>query len=73
MRFPAAETLVPGAPQANEGLMEPAQNLSPPSPEEGHRLIRNFLRIERADLRQEVFWVVAEMLRVQESSRVSAP
>jgi hypothetical protein len=70
----AAETLnfVPGAQLANEGLAEPGQNLSPPSPEEGHRLIRDFLRIERADLRQEVFRVVAEMLRVQESSR-SAP
>jgi hypothetical protein len=71
----AAETLnfVPSAPLANEGVTEPARNLSPPSPEEGHRLIRDFLRIERADLRQEVFRVVAEMFRVQESSRRSAP
>jgi hypothetical protein len=61
-------TFVPGAPQANEGSPKPARNLSLPSPEEGHRLIRNFLRIERADLRQEVFRVVAEMLRVQESN-----
>jgi hypothetical protein len=66
----AAETLnfVPGGQLANEGLAEPARNLSPPSPEEGHHLIRDFLRIERADLRQEVFRVVAEMLRVQESN-----
>jgi hypothetical protein len=44
-------------------------NLSPPSPEEGHRLILDFLRIERADLRQEVFRFVAKMLRVQEASQ----
>ena len=77
MRFAAAAAgtlnFVPSAPQANEGLAEPARNLSPPSPEEGHRLIRDFLRIETADLRQEVFRVVAELLRVQECSRRSAP
>ena len=60
------ETLdfVPDVPQANEGSREPTRNLSRPPPEEGHRLIRDFLRIERADLRQEVFKIVAEMLRV---------
>jgi hypothetical protein len=36
------------------------------SPEEGHRLIQAFLRIERADLREEVFHFVTEMLRAQE-------
>jgi hypothetical protein len=58
-----AETLgfAPDSSQAND--------LSPPSPEEGHRLILDFLRIERADLRQEVFRFVAEMLRVQEASQ----
>jgi hypothetical protein len=32
----------------------------------GHRLIRAFLRIERADLREEIFKFVTEMLRAQE-------
>ena len=36
------------------------------SPEEGHRLIQAFLRIERAYLREEVFQFVTEMLRAQE-------
>jgi hypothetical protein len=36
------------------------------SAEEGDRLIRAFLRIERADLREEVFKFVTEMLRAQE-------
>jgi hypothetical protein len=36
------------------------------SPEESHRLIQAFLRIERADLREEIFKFVTEMLRAQE-------
>jgi hypothetical protein len=36
------------------------------SPEEGHRLIQEFLRIDRADLREEIFKFVAEKLRAQE-------
>jgi hypothetical protein len=61
-----AKTLgsAPDASQAND--------LSPPSPspEEGLRLILEFLRIERTDLRQEVFTYVAQMLRVQGAGRV---
>lgn len=70
-----AETLdsVPGAPQVNDGLAEPARRSCPPSPEEGHRLIRDFLRLERADLRQEIFRFVAEMLRVQDAGQRQAP
>jgi hypothetical protein len=37
------------------------------SPEEGHRLIQAFLRIERADLREEVFQFVTEMLRARQN------
>lgn len=43
-----------------------APTFSSPSPDEGHRLIRDFLRIKRADLRDEVFNLVAEILRVQD-------
>ena len=41
-------------------------NSSSPSPEEGHRLIRDFLRVKRSDLREEMFKFVAEILRVQD-------
>ncbi len=36
------------------------------SPEEGRRLVQAFLRIERADLREEVLKFVTEMLMAQE-------
>ena len=41
-------------------------NFSRPSPEEGHRLIQDFLRIKRADLRDDVFKFLSEILRVQD-------
>ena len=41
-------------------------NFSPPSPEEGLRLIRDFLRVKRSDLREEIFKFVVEILRVQD-------
>jgi hypothetical protein len=52
-----------GAPQVND------RPTDPPSPEEGRRLIQELLRIEREDLRREIFTFVAEMLRIQESNR----
>jgi hypothetical protein len=65
-----AKTLgsAPDASQAND-LSPPSPSPSP-SPEEGLRLILEFLRIERTDLRQEVFTYVAQMLRVQGAGRV---
>ena len=39
---------------------------SRPSPEEGHRLVRLFLSVERADLREEIFNFVEEILRRQD-------
>jgi len=36
------------------------------SPEEGWRLVRAFLRVERADLREEIFCFVEEVLRRQD-------
>jgi hypothetical protein len=42
---------------------------SPPSPEEGRRLIRDFLRVERPDLREEIFKFVAKILRMQEEDK----
>jgi hypothetical protein len=44
----------------------PVPNLPPPLPEEGLRLIRDFLRIERPGLRERVFEFVADILRAQE-------
>jgi len=59
----------PVAPRTDDGT----RLSSRPSPEEGHRLIRDFLCIERADLRQEVFRFVAETLRVQEARESPPP
>jgi hypothetical protein len=42
---------------------------SRPSPEEGRRLIRDFLRVERPDLREEIFKFVAKILRMQEEDK----
>ena len=42
---------------------------SPPLPEEGRRLIRDFLRVERPDLREEIFKFVAKILRMQEEDK----
>jgi hypothetical protein len=42
-------------------------NFSIASPEEGLRLIRDFLRIERADLRERIFEFVTEIASNQES------
>ena len=39
---------------------------SRPSPEEGHRLVRLFLSVERTDLREEIFNFVEEILRRQD-------
>jgi hypothetical protein len=55
----------PVASEINDG----GQTSSWPSPDEGRRLIRDFVRIERADLRREIFRFVAEMLRVQLASQ----
>jgi hypothetical protein len=46
---------------------------SRPSPEEGHRLVRLFLSVERAGLREEIFNFVEEILRRQRRERASAP
>lgn len=59
------------APAAPRIIGEPGDPTCTPSwasPEEGLRLIRGFLRIERPDLRARVFELVAEILRVQEES-----
>jgi hypothetical protein len=42
---------------------EPKSKSSRPSPEEGHRLVRLFLSVERADLREEIFNFVEGILR----------
>lgn len=51
---------------APDASLDRAPNFSRPSPEEGHRLIQDFLRVKRADLREDVFKFVAEILRVQD-------
>jgi hypothetical protein len=57
---------VPVVPANNDEHAERAQHSSPPSPEEGCRLIRDFLRIDRPDLRKEIFNFVDEILRRQD-------
>lgn len=57
---------VPAAPRTNGALSDLTSTPSWAQPEEGLRLIRDFLRIERPDLRARVFEFVAEILRVQE-------
>ena len=64
----AEETLVyaPAVARTNDEQGAPARKPSRASPEEGLRLIRDFLRIERPDLRERVFEFVAEILSIQE-------
>ena len=45
---------------------DPRRKSSGPSGEEGHRLVRLFLSVERADLREEIFNFVEEILRRQD-------
>jgi hypothetical protein len=42
------------------------------SPEEGRRLVEAFLRVERRDLREEVFRLIEEMLRRQQMEASAA-
>jgi hypothetical protein len=44
---------------------DPKRKSSRASPEEGHRLVRLFLSVERADLREEILNFVEEILRRQ--------
>ena len=46
---------------------------SRPSPEEGHRLVRLFLSVERADLREEIFNFVEGILRRQDKTDLPSP
>lgn len=61
------QTIVSGSAAARtaSGQADCAPNTSP-SPEQGRRLIEAFLRIQREDLREEVFKHLSELLRVQE-------
>jgi hypothetical protein len=45
---------------------DPRRKSSRPSAEEGHRLVRLFLSVERADLREEIINFVEEILGCQE-------
>jgi hypothetical protein len=45
---------------------DPKRKSSRPTAEEGHRLVRLFLSVERADLRGEIFNFVEEILRCQD-------
>ena len=45
---------------------DPKRKSARPSAEEGHRLVRLFLSVERADLREEIFNFVEEILRRQD-------
>ena len=46
---------------------------SRPSLEEGHRLVRLFLSVERADLREEIFNFVQGILRRQDRDQSIPP
>jgi hypothetical protein len=61
-----AAVLVETLDSAPDAPVDRTPNFSPPSPEEGHRLMRDFLRVKRSDLRERVFEFVAEILSVQE-------
>ena len=45
---------------------DPKRKSSRPTAEEGHRLVRLFLNVERADLREEIFNFVEEIFRRQD-------
>jgi hypothetical protein len=45
---------------------DPKGKSSRPTAEEGHRLVRLFLSVEKADLREEIFNFVEEILRRQD-------
>ena len=48
---------------------DPKRKSSRPSAEEGHRLDRLFLSVERADLREEIFNFVEKILRLQDGGQ----
>jgi hypothetical protein len=48
---------------------DPKRKSARPSAEEGHRLVRLFLTVERADLREEIFNFVEEILRRQDQDQ----
>jgi hypothetical protein len=52
---------------------DPKRKSSRPSAEEGHRLIRLFLSVERADLREEIFSFVEGILRRQDRGQSIPP
>jgi hypothetical protein len=45
---------------------DPKRKSSRPTAKEGHRLVRLFLSVEKADLREEIFNFVEEILRRQD-------
>ena len=45
---------------------DPERQSCRPTAEEGHRLVRLFLSVERADLREEIFNFLEEILRRQD-------
>lgn len=51
---------------ADHGEDDPKRKSSRPTAAEGHRLVRLFLSVERADLREEIFNFVEEILRRQD-------
>jgi hypothetical protein len=51
----------------------PKRKSSRPSPEEGHRLVRLFLSVERADLREEIFNFIEGILRCQDKTDLPSP
>ena len=52
---------------------DPNRKSARPSAEEGHRLVRLFLSVERADLREEIFNFVEGILRRQDRDQSIQP
>jgi hypothetical protein len=57
----------------NHDENDPKRKSSRPLPEEGHRLVRLFLSVERADLREEIFNFIEGILRRQDKDQYTQP
>ena len=57
-------SVAPSDTRVNRGQTDPAASFSRPHPEEGHRLMRAFLSIREAALREAIITFVAEVSKL---------
>jgi hypothetical protein len=57
-------SVAPSDTRVNRGQTDPARGFSWPDPEEGHRLMRAFLSIREAALREAIITFVAEVSKL---------